>query len=231
LMPLYCCADANAPVVISSTVDVRFLVQGQPLDLIAPDALYRALCRAPRCGDWFAATDVLAISAVQVDAAEGRGGAGESARSLLLRLPAEDLPCVLALAGGVLDIDGREIRLGPQALVEAIRPCAVLHSPRVALATAPAGPGWLGLRRSQRGVGGDTLAGFAAALSDELDVLEVEALVSLEPATAAPPLQARPCWAVTLSGLSPDDSVHLQEAGLGELRKLGCGIFRASRER
>ncbi|WP_058553389.1 type I-MYXAN CRISPR-associated protein Cas6/Cmx6 [Thiohalocapsa sp. ML1] len=230
-MPLYCCADSKAPVVISSTVDVRFLVQGQPLDLIAPEALYRALCRAPRCGDWFAATDVLAIAAVQVDAAEGRSGAGEGARSLLLRLPAEDLPCVLGLAGGVLYVDGLEVRFAPQALVEAIKPCAVLHSPWVTLATAQNGPDWLGPRRSARGVGGDTLAGFAAALSDELDALEVEALVSLEPAPAQPPLQERPCCAVTLSGLSPDDSVHLQEAGLGELRKLGCGIFRPHRQR
>jgi hypothetical protein len=76
---------------------------------------------------------------------------------------------------------------------------------------------------------------------DRIDALLKEKPRSLEQLQAAPeisgepvigagghlqlPDQSLPGFAVQLHGLTPEDSLHLQDAGLGDHRKLGCGVF------
>ena len=148
---------------------------------------------------------------------------------LQLRLPPERLPSVLPLAGKriVINDGGKDfpIRLGiPE--VYALKPAEVLHSRCVVIKVTEAtknkippnretflasaqsqlqqrgitGEFWIDERRNEQG---RDYARRVIHMKDEIIV----------------------GYAVRVSGLSDEDSLKLQERGLGGKRRMGCGIF------
>jgi hypothetical protein len=70
-----------------------------------------------------------------------------------------------------------------------------------------------------------------AEIARELFSLEIQGELALGPRRALRILdQTLMGFAVSVHGLSGEDSVHLQEAGLGAWRKLGAGVFTPVRE-
>ncbi len=127
---------------------------------------------------------------------------------LVLRLPAQRLEDVAALSGRTLDVAGHPMRVGemtPRSLVR----IASLFS---------------------RGVifeGATREADFAAAAAGALGAFGIEARTMLcgREATLATPQGALMTRSLMVSVATPAQSLALQRHGLGEGRKLGCGLF------
>jgi CRISPR-associated protein Cas6 len=125
---------------------------------------------------------------------------------LLLRLPRQRVDAASELAGGTLELDGCVVRLGVPHLRE-LQPYATLYASAVA---AP----------------GEDEAAFLLAMERELQALQVRAQ-RVCGKRARRQLQGREAttFSLMLHGLSPLDSLRMQEHGLGPHRLLGCGIF------
>lgn len=128
-----------------------------------------------------------------------------------VRLPAEQIPLVLPLAGLTLDVAGCPLSLGP-ATVAALEPADALAARIV------------------------TIKGFTepeallAPLARQLEALGVKA----DPSIGARKIvriggAAVVGFSIRLVGLDPEASIKVQEMGLGGRRRFGCGVFRPSR--
>lgn len=127
---------------------------------------------------------------------------------LVLRLPRHRLDDAAALLGRTLDIAGHALRVERLA-VRALSPIPTLLSHCVCLSD------------------GDEEPAFQLAAGRELDALGIrpaEILCGLTTAIATPTrtLRAR---SLMLAGLAGEQSILLQQRGLGNERKLGCGLF------
>ncbi len=143
-----------------------------------------------------------------------------------IRTPAQHLPLLLPLAGKPLELDGRRLRLGVPR-VAALVPAPALSSPLVLIKLAHA-------------AGKDCITPdlFLAAARRQLEAMGIPA--------AAPGLQTYPegpragqprrrvirvreqthaGYAMVVRGLTADESIRLQERGLGGRRLMGCGLF------
>lgn len=148
---------------------------------------------------------------------------------LILRLPLERLPSVLPLAGKriVINDSGKDfpVHLGlPE--VHALKPAAVLHSRCVVIKvseatknkTQPNRYTFLASAQAQlqeRGIKGET------TIDDRRDEKGRECarrVVHIKNKIIVG-------YAVRVSGLSDEDSLKLQECGLGGRQRMGCGIF------
>ncbi len=127
---------------------------------------------------------------------------------LALRLPEARLEAAAAIAGSILDL-GTELRLGEPTRRE-LRPTSAQYSPMVAMVAAAA----------------DDEAGFLAAAERELAALAIAAsLVCGKSQTRRGEQGELRGFSLMLHGLAPDQALRLQSLGLGQGRKLGCGIF------
>jgi CRISPR-associated protein Cas6 len=203
---------------LCSTVEVTFPLHGGPLPAEHNAPLYAALCGLPELGAWFMETDDIAVTPV-MEHAGGNGTPGLTTESrLLLRLPAAELPRVLGLSGRRLEVARQVLEIG---------------HPRVALPqeTATLGAELVvfddGSAQDMGESGANQAAGaFIAEVCRQLAALEIAAEPVLGPAGRLH-LQGRTLggFALRIRDLAPGDSIHLQEAGLGDHRKLGCGVF------
>lgn len=157
---------------------------------------------------------------------------------LRLRLPTEAIPHALPLAGKSLDIVGHKIRLGvPQV-------CALIPAPNliarlvVIKASSPRrDPGDKNSR--DRCVTKRYLdpAEFLAAVRRDLERRDIHAQADL-PLHEAGPHKGEPRrhilhihgkkivgFSVMIQGLTAEESLTLQEQGLGGRSKMGCGFF------
>ena len=204
------------PATATCTVEAAFPLSGDAL----PAALFDALCRQTELGGWLSATDAVAIAPVR-GGADGTGGLILNDESeLLMRLAAADLPRVLRIVGDSLAVKGHALELG-QPQIRLPSPAAVLTASLVVLPDAADAP-----RERDALRNGSTPSVFTAAIRDSLAALEING----DPVIGAGghlqlPRHSVPGFAVHLHGLTPEDSLHLQEAGLGDHRKLGCGVF------
>ncbi len=148
---------------------------------------------------------------------------------LRLRLPAESIPMVLPLAGKSLDIGGHKVRLGvPQ--VRALVPAPSLIARLVTI------------KKSNRHDEDGTKScmeptAFLEAVRRQLDKLGIrgEAAIPLrqkgprarEPRRLVLRVHGKRVvgFAVQVTGLTAEESIKLQEVGLGGKRKMGCGFF------
>jgi CRISPR-associated protein Cas6 len=141
------------------------------------------------------------------------------ARSRLrLRLPSEELAPYLAIAGARLDLDGHALRVGVP------RADALMPAPNVASR----------LVTYKHGTTADELL---ADVRRDLDALAIAAAPQLVPSPregACDPYvrrvlrvkgQAIVGYALRVVGLAPDESLRLQDSGLGGRRRFGCGVF------
>lgn len=137
---------------------------------------------------------------------------------LRLRLPAEELAPYLVLAGSRLDLDGHRLNIGiPRA--DALAPAPSLASRCVSY------------KRSM------TADDLLAAVRRDLETLAITAEPALVPNRVENPrdpftrralrVRGRTIigYALRLHALSPQDSLRLQESGLGGRRRFGCGIL------
>lgn len=205
---------------VCCTVHGIFPLRGSRLPADHGAALYAALCALPDIGRWLADADDVAIGPVA-----GRTGADglltlTADSRLLLRLPAAELPQILGLAGERLDVGGWQLDIGDPR-VEVPHPVAALHAGLVVLDHLSASAG-------QPASSGEpaTADAFVAAVESQLAALEIQSRISVgAPGCLQLPERKATGFALAINGLAPDDSIHLQEAGLGDHRKLGCGVF------
>jgi CRISPR-associated protein Cas6 len=127
---------------------------------------------------------------------------------LVLRLPAQRMTDAAALTGRTLDVAGCPLRVGSLSA----RPL-----PRIASLFA----------RNVLFAGAADEAAFLAAAAEGLRALGVEASTMLcgRDATLAAPQGGYRTRTLMLTVATPSQSLALQRRGLGEARKLGCGIF------
>ncbi|WP_295883026.1 type I-MYXAN CRISPR-associated protein Cas6/Cmx6 [uncultured Thiohalocapsa sp.] len=208
---------------VCCTIEAAFPLHGAHLPRHHGTALYAALCEQPDCGTWLAAADHVAIAPItgRPDA-DGLLALTPESR-LLLRLPPAELPQVLRLAGRRLELaaDGARHLLDiGEPRVRLPQPAAELRADLVVFDDVPPAAG-----AAQSGAP-CTAEAFAAAMRRALAALEIAAEPVPGPAgSLALPGRTVPGFGLHIAGLSADNSIHLQEAGLGDHHKLGCGVF------
>jgi CRISPR-associated protein Cas6 len=137
---------------------------------------------------------------------------------LRFRVPAVDIPHVLPLAGKGLDVMGHRIRLGAPGL-QALSPVPSLIARTVTFKHATeVGPFLETARRhlTELGIGGDLQVPTRLAKNGQVEphrhVLRVKEACII-------------CFSLLVEGLTPDESLRLQEVGLGGKRHMGGGVF------
>lgn len=157
---------------------------------------------------------------------------------LRLRLPAESIPLVLPLAGKSLDLAGHKVRLGvPQ--VRALVPAPSLIARLVTIKKST------GKRNKQDKAGTRACmepTAFLAAARLQLDKLGIQGEAAI-PLVRQGKRAGQPCkgvlrihekrlvgYALQVTGLTAEESIKLQEVGLGGRKKMGCGFFVPMRE-
>jgi len=199
---------------MDDVVDAVFAIECRSLPVDHAYALSAAIQAAL---PWFADEPQAGLHTVH-GAASGAGWVrpeGEDAQlqlsrrtRLTLRLPASRLPDAAALVGRSLDIAGSPMRVGrlvPRPLMR----IASLFSRSVIF----------------EGVADE--AQFLAAAAAGLRALGVEAPTMLcgRDVTLATPQRSHRTRSLMLTVATPAQSLALQSRGLGEARKLGCGVF------
>ncbi len=125
---------------------------------------------------------------------------------LILRVHAKRLDELNALAGVQLDVAGHALRLGTVHL-RPLQPLATLYAYRVAAAS-------------------DDERQFMAAMEAELTALAISGeRVCGKRQSLRLDGQHMTTFSMMLHGLAPEQSLRLQQHGLGPHRLLGCGMF------
>ena len=186
----------------TTMVDVAFEVRCGCLPHDYGYALFRALADEL---DWLEEDPGAGVHPLHGTAStEGSLCLGKRAR-LTLRLPATRVEQALALAGSHLDL-GSGLDIGPGRLRELV-PFATVYSHFVCTGSA------------------DELEflAHAAALLKAAGLPDM--MIVGKAHTAHTPGGEVHGFSLLLHGLTPSQSLAVQESGLGEGRKIGCGIF------
>jgi CRISPR-associated protein Cas6 len=148
------------------------------------------------------------------------------------RLPAGRLPELLPLAGKALELDGHRLRLGVPH-VAALVPAPALASSLVLIKLADKGDPAAG--------GIVTPDAFLASARRKLLAMEIQAEPGLQKLRTGPRAdqarrriirvkdQTHVGFAMIVQGLTAEESIRLQEEGLGGRRLMGCGLFLPAR--
>lgn len=199
---------------MDEVVDAVFAIECRSLPVDHAWALSQAVQAAL---PWFAEEPQAGLHTVH-GAASGAGWVrpeGEDARvelsrrtRLVLRLPGRRMADAAALTGRTLDVAGSAMRVGRLSARPLLR-IASLFSRSVIFEGA-----------------GDEAA-FLAAATEALRALEVESptLLCGRDVTLATPQGPYRTRSLMLTVATPAQSLLLQRQGLGEARKLGCGVF------
>jgi CRISPR-associated protein Cas6 len=196
-------------------IDLAFVLVGRSVPLDHGYALFSALSRIVPVLHGDRTVGVHPIRGRQTD--PGVLGLTENSR-LRLRLPSEQVAAYLAIAGKELELDGHRFNVGiPQ--VESLVPAPALASRLVTFRHAI------------------DPARFESDVRRELDGLQIAGRPSLV-ASSRPGFEGQPIrrvvrikgkrvigYALRVTELTPNESVRLQEAGLGGRRRMGCGVF------
>lgn len=153
----------------------------------------------------------------------------ERRSSLRLRLPAENIPTVLPLAGKALDIGGHKVRLGvPQ--VRSLIPAPDLFARLVTIKKSNTND-----KEASRAC--MEPAAFLDAARRQLEKLDIHGEPAI-PLVRDGPHAGKPKrhvlrihgqrlvgFSLQVTGLTAEESIKLQEEGLGGRAKMGCGFF------
>jgi len=149
---------------------------------------------------------------------------------LALRLPRHRLEDAAALVGRTLEVAGWPLRVDRLSLRPLSR-ITTLYARCVVLAATGGEPAFMAAA-----TGGEP-AFMVAATSGEPSFLVAAAselgALGITPGTmlcgrvtpVATPARTYPTRSLMVAGLTPEQSLTLQQHGLGALRKLGCGVF------
>lgn len=200
------------------TIDLAFDLQGSSIPLDYGYALFGAISRI--------------IPAIHGDGRIGvhpiRGMKRERGRlalvpqsKLRLRMPSEEIGSYLPLAGSVLELDGSRIRVGvPRS--EPLVPAVTLASRIVTIGHhEEPGP-------------------FLESVNKQLTEMGVKARAEFQP-SSDPERYGEPLrrilrvkdrkiigYAMKVEGLTAEESLIVQEKGLGSRRRMGCGVLMPS---
>jgi CRISPR-associated protein Cas6 len=137
---------------------------------------------------------------------------------LRLRMPSEEIGTYLAIAGTRLELDGSSLHVGIPR-VEPLKPSSSLISRLVTIGRLI------------------EPSAFAVSVRNQMSALGVQGELGLlpnsDPARAGEParrvirIKERRIvgYAVCVSGLTAEESLIIQEKGLGSRRRMGCGLF------
>ena len=192
----------------SPVIDIFFHVQGQCVPVDHGYALYGAISRIlEKQSAWLHAADNVGLHPLR--------GRYDGAGKLLLgdrprfglRLPASVIPAVLPLAGKRLDLNGDTLRVGTTTTA-ALVPAVVLYAHVVTTKH------------------GDDEARFDAEIQRQLDGLDIKGKPQRGPRRVVAIKDKKVvCHSLLVSELTAEESIRLQEQGLGGRRKMGCGVF------
>lgn len=207
-------------------VDLLFPVRGNSIPTDHSYQLYAALSRlVPTFHD----------QNTEVRFAPLNGSAGEPGRlrlnewsHLRVRLPDDAIPTALPLAGKKLAVAGAVVRLGPPT-VRPLVPSTTVESWLVTFKPA---------KEPKHGEELDAFLKTARAKLTEIEVAGEPAVRAFESGPRAGEPRRRVIRVkgqaivgyALVSGLNADESLRLQERGLGGRTKMGCGFFLPSKE-
>ncbi len=184
-------------------MDAVFPLDGEVLLRDHAQALQQALCaQLP----WLGTDSLAGIHPVKVvHGSEDQALLSRRAR-LLLRVGARRVDELMALAGFDLDVAGHRLRLGVPHRRE-LRPHATLYAYKMAADSADEMMFMTAVHRelAQLAIGGEPVCGKRQRMLVSGRVLDTFSLM--------------------LHELPPEQSLRLQQRGLGPHRLLGCGIF------
>ena len=209
--------------------DLLFPLTGGPIPLDHGYALYAALSRelGPAVhgdGPKSAGAGVFPVRGV----GRGRELVLDKHSSLRLRVPAASIAEFVGLAGKFLDVGGGRVRLAPPT-VRPLVPAAAVAARLVLLKLA---------HQDERGVTPDHFLDAARRKLDSLDIAGELAIPTYQggerdgqPRRCVMRVKGavRPGYPLVVAGLTADESLRLQKAGIGGRRKMGCGLFLPTR--
>ncbi len=157
---------------------------------------------------------------------------------LRFRLPTDEIPTLLPLAGKSLEVGGHRLRLGvPQ--VEALTSAPTLYARMVVMKASSSLEDPMNKQSRDRAKTKryQDPAEFLEAVRRELTAMGIGAAPDL-PKVEQGPHAGKPRrrvlmikgkrivgFSVLVTGLNAEESIRLQEAGLGGRSKMGCGFF------
>ncbi|MBK5970721.1 MULTISPECIES: type I-MYXAN CRISPR-associated protein Cas6/Cmx6 [Thiorhodovibrio] len=191
----------------NQTIETSFRVNGDTLPADHGYALYAALAHLPTVGPLLHASEQVAIQLIRGQYA-GDGQLKLTSQSRLrVRIPAASLPNILPLAGQSILIVGQTLRIGvPQTSL--LRPAVALYAHLVTTRN------------------GQDEARFDAEISNQLEHLGIQGKPTRGKRRIFRVKDKRVvAHSLLVSELTASESIHLQEAGLGGRRKMGCGVF------
>jgi len=184
-------------------VDAVFPIDGQTLPRDHAQVLQQVLCAQ---WPWLGTDPLAGIHPIKVV----QGGDDQALLSqrvrLLLRVPARRMEQLMAPEGIDLSVAGHLLRLGPPHLRE-LQPHATLYSYKVAADNGDEVTFMAAVERelAELGIGGERVCGKRQRMVVSGCVLSTFSLM--------------------LHALPSEQSLRLQQRGLGSHRLLGCGIF------
>lgn len=195
-------------------VDVVYSIECRALPVDHAYALSQAIQRAL---PWFTQEDAAGLHTIHV-AESGNGWMRpEQADALLylsrrtkltLRLPKHRIEDAGKLTGQTLDIDGKPLRV-EKSVVRLLSTITTLFSRYIV---------------TRDGTDEDVFLQDAMALFHKMGVYPNKMLCGMEHVIATPDRTIR-ARSLMLADLAVEESVKLQQQGLGTDRKLGCGLF------
>lgn len=191
-------------------IDLYFHVVGGSVPLDHGFALYAAICSATEADgsqSWLhEAEDVGLIPIRGTPSADHRLLLDRHAR-FGLRLPFADVPRALAVAGKRLRLGGSVVRAGTSTAY-ALRPAQMLYARIVTTRN------------------GEDPDRFDAEIARQLAALGIRARVTRGDRRIVRIHEKKVVGhELLVSDLNAEDSIRLQERGLGGRRKMGCGVF------
>ena len=206
---------------MNPTLDILFRVIGTEVPSDHGYTLYGALSRILETEEdqWMHGNPHIGLHTIRgTPLGSGRRLIGPNAR-LGLRLPSDLLPRSLKLAGKSLDLDGCKLRVGVSE-TRALIPAATLHC------------------RITTTKNGDDSARFDAEIARQSAALGIQGRVFRVPKGSGGSDGRDPTrrivrvknkrivgYSVLATELTAEESILLQERGLGGRRRMGCGVF------
>ncbi|HET9762960.1 MAG TPA: type I-MYXAN CRISPR-associated protein Cas6/Cmx6 [Casimicrobiaceae bacterium] len=187
----------------TEVVDVVFAVAGTALP---EDYHFALLHEVARCLPWLAADPEAGIHPLRGAPTDYGVMLLPRRTKLVLRLPAKRVPDAQALAGHELEVEGRKLSVGTSS-VRALEPYGALYAHLVA------GDG------AEEGIFLEGIAARLAALR-----APCEPVCGRRRSVRAGEREIVG-FSLMLHDLTAEHSLRIQRSGIGEERKLGCGIF------
>ena len=196
----------------SPVVDLYFHIQAKEIAVDHGYALYGAIShiletRGKDEDKWLHTADNVGLLPIRGHyAGKGKLLLGQHAQ-LGLRLPVGLIPKVLPLAGKRLDVNGDVLRVGVST-TSALIPAPVLYAHIVTTKN------------------GKDEARFDAEIQRQLDALAIKGKPARGPRRIMTIKDKKVVgYSLLVSELTAEESIRLQEQGLGGRRKMGCGVF------